>query len=336
MFKLASIRDIAREAGVSPGTVSRVLNDDKTLSVSPKTRNRILTITEQLKYHKVERKNKRIQIITYASKEREMTDPYYREIRLAIEKEIKRLNLSLKRTLRIDGTNKLKNISQIEKAGAIIVIGKFSSDTLQTLHGYNNNMVVINNPETPKNIDAVYSDLGDAMYQLLEKVKAQNVTQVTYVGGVKTTRDLTGTPTFCNNDPRYMSYQQWCRHHDITEDAYIVGWDKEHGQQVIKDLVKQYNLPEVLIAGNDMLAIGMMQQLFAEKISVPEQVQLISFNDLDILQYVSPSVSSVHIAIDEFGRSAVKMAEERIHNIRSVAHHIVVEAQLIERETFHA
>ena len=80
----------------------------------------------------------------------------------------------------------------------------------------------------------------------------------------------------------------------------------------------------------------MMQQLFAEKISVPEQVQLISFNDLDILQYVSPSVSSVHIAIDEFGRSAVKMAEERIHNIRSVAHHIVVEAQLIERETFHA
>lgn len=332
---MASIRDIAREAGVSPGTVSRVLNDDKTLSVATETRNRILKISEQLKYQKVERKNKRIQIITYASKEREMTDPYYREIRLAIEKEVKRLNLSLKRTLRIDGMNKLENISHIEKAGAIIVIGKFSSETLQTLYSFNSNMVVINNPETPKNIDAVYSDLGDAMYQLLEKVKAQNLTQITYVGGVKTTRNLTGAPTFCNNDPRYKSYQQWCSHNGVTEDAYIVGWDKAHGQQVIQELVKQDNLPAVLIAGNDMLAIGMMQQLFAEKIAVPEQVQLISFNDLDILQYVSPSVSSVHIAIDEFGRSAVKMAEERIYNIRNVAHHIVVEAQLIERETFY-
>jgi len=100
---MASIRDIARQAEVSPGTVSRVLNNDPTLSVAKETRTRIHQIAQALQYEKVTRKNKRIQIITYASREKEMSDPYYREIRLAIEAEVKRLNLSLKHTIRIDG-----------------------------------------------------------------------------------------------------------------------------------------------------------------------------------------------------------------------------------------
>lgn len=83
-----------------------------------------------------------------------------------------------------------------------------------------------------------------------------------------------------------------------------------------------------------MVAIGIIQQLLQHGIQLPDDIKLISFNDLEVIQYVIPTISSVHIAIDEFGRSAVKMAEERIHHLRSVAQHIVVEARLIERTTF--
>ncbi|MEJ7348551.1 transcriptional regulator, partial [Staphylococcus epidermidis] len=74
-----------------------------------------------------------------------MSDPYYREIRLAIEAEVKRLNLSLKRTIRIDGQQDHIDLNKIENAGAIIVIGNFSVDALNKLKTHNANMVVINN-----------------------------------------------------------------------------------------------------------------------------------------------------------------------------------------------
>lgn len=53
---MASIRDIARQAEVSPGTVSRVLNNDPTLSVAKETRTRIHQIAQALQYEKVTRK----------------------------------------------------------------------------------------------------------------------------------------------------------------------------------------------------------------------------------------------------------------------------------------
>ena len=70
------------------------------------------------------------------------------------------------------------------------------------------------------------------------------------------------------------------------------------------------------------------------KKAIPEEVKLISFNDLEVIQYAVPSISSVHIPVDEFGRTAVRMAEERINNTRQIAIHVVVEAQLKARNTF--
>ena len=51
---MASIREIAKLAGVSPATVSRVLNADETMSVSPATRTRIIKVAIMLNYHKEE------------------------------------------------------------------------------------------------------------------------------------------------------------------------------------------------------------------------------------------------------------------------------------------
>lgn len=331
---MASIRDIAREAKVSPGTVSRVLNNDPTLSVSKDTRERIHRVANELQYQKSARKNKSIQIITYASRAKEMSDPYYREIRLAIEAEVKRLNLSLKRTIRIDGNDKNLDLYKVDKAGAIIVVGNFSTEALNTLRDYNKNIVVINNPNTPKSIDAVYSDLHYSMTNLLNEIKALGMTQIAYIGGSHMIRDLAGTPFSNHTDVRYEAYREWCSEHQISEITMIDGWKKENGEEAVKTLLNAHQLPEVFIAGNDMIAIGILQQIQYEKIAIPKDVKLISFNDLEVIQYAVPSISSVHIPVDEFGRTAVRMAEERINKTRHVAIHVVVEAQLKERNTF--
>lgn len=331
---MASIRDIARAAEVSPGTVSRVLNNDPTLSVSKTTRQRIHDIADKLQYQKSSRKNKSIQIITYASRAKEMSDPYYREIRLAIEAEVKRLNLSLKRTIRIDGNQSEVDLAKIDKAGAIIVVGNFSRDAIEILKQRNKNIIVINNPNTPKSIDAVYSDLNHSMTHLLNQLGQLKLYKIAYVGGYHTIRNLSGEPFYNNTDVRYEAYKKWCKQQQIEDISILDGWDKEDGERAVKVLAKQQSLPEVFIAGNDMVAIGILQQLQYEKVTIPDEIKLISFNDLEVIKYTVPSISSVHIPVDEFGRIAVRMAEERINNTRRIAIHVVVEAQLIERNTF--
>lgn len=331
---MASIRDIAKEANVSPGTVSRVLNNDPTLSVADTTRERIHDIAKRMQYQKVSRKNKTIQIITYASRAKEMSDPYYREIRLAIEAEVKRLNLSLKRTIRIDGNSGDVDFDKVEKAGAVIVVGNFSEEAIVQLQSHNDNIVVINNPDTPKSIDAVYSDLHYAMTTLLNEIAKLKLTQVAYVGGIHTVRNLAGAAKLYNTDPRFEAYTTWCKAHEITTLTVMTGWEQEDGKLAVQDFIANDDLPEVIIAGNDMVAIGILQQLQSENIKVPDEVKLVSFNDLEVIQYTVPSVSSVHIPVDEFGRTAVRLAEERINRTREIAIHVVVEAQLKERTTF--
>lgn len=328
---MASIRDIAKAAGVSPGTVSRILNEDPTLSVADKTRQRVLKVAEEMAYQKATRMNRQVQIITYTSRRREMADPFHRELRLAIETEIKRLNLTLKKTIRVESEMKKQDWTEVKKAGALLVIGNFSKTALETIYQYNPNMVVINNPEIPDFIDSVYSDLEKTMLKLLDRIiQKHQKAQITYFGGMREEMSLDGSITY-NNDVRYQAYVQWCKSHDKTPDAHLVGWTREDGEQEIESLSQ---LPDIVIAGNDMVAIGVIQGLQKNGKHIPSDVKVIGFNDLDVNQYVTPSLTSVQIDIEQFGKSAVAMAEDRVKKVRSNALHTIVQTRLILRESY--
>lgn len=87
---MATIRDIAKLARVSPATVSRVLNYDQELSVAQETKQRIFEVAEDLNYTKHKRANKIgkavIRLVQWYDEAEELADLYYLSIRLGIEK----------------------------------------------------------------------------------------------------------------------------------------------------------------------------------------------------------------------------------------------------------
>ena len=89
---MATIKDIAERAGVSPATVSRVLNHDETLNVQESTRKRVMEAAEELEYTmpSPRKKSKKLKIGIFGSysPEEELEDPYYLCIRLAIKKKL--------------------------------------------------------------------------------------------------------------------------------------------------------------------------------------------------------------------------------------------------------
>ena len=98
---MATIKDIAKAAEVSISTVSRILNLDKTLNVSEDSRKRVLSIAEEMNYVTIkERKGKgnnyTIGIVCSFTETKELSDPYFLSIRMAIEKRCLEENIGFK------------------------------------------------------------------------------------------------------------------------------------------------------------------------------------------------------------------------------------------------
>ncbi|ARJ50435.1 LacI family DNA-binding transcriptional regulator [Staphylococcus lutrae] len=330
---MVSIRDIAKEAGVSPGTVSRVLNEDPSLSVATETRERIIKIAHDRQYTKQKRLSRQIQIVTHASKEKEMIDPYYRELRLAIEKEVKHLNLTLKKTIRTHELNAVEGLKQVEKAGSVIVIGPFKQSVIAQLYAYNPHLILINQLEAPSYIDAISADLYQSMKMVLEEIEQRDVSVVAYVGGETKVRDIHQAHDRVP-DARQLAYADWSRETNKTALYFSTNWERQSGFQLGQQLAQTQPLPDVVITGNDVLGVGVLQGLQQADVRVPEAVQIVSFNDSEITQYTAPMISSVRIPIEEFGRQAVRLAQDRMKGQRQVAIHMQLDTSIKYRESF--
>lgn len=140
---MATIKQIAESAGVSIATVSRVLNYDKTLSITSKKRKMILEVAEELEYEtprnrknnnkKENKKTKkkeeplRIGILHFLSLEAELDDPYYISIRLGMEKACLDKNIQV---VKIYKNNKSFSEKGLNNLDGLVVVGKFSSDDI--------------------------------------------------------------------------------------------------------------------------------------------------------------------------------------------------------------
>ena len=127
---MATLKEIAQEAGVSQATVSRVLNEDPTLSVKEETKQRIFEIAERLEYktssaRKGVHKSKLHFLVVYSyPQSTEVNDPYYLAIRYGIETQSARLNIELTHLYNCGEGRELTAVD------GILVVGSLSAERL--------------------------------------------------------------------------------------------------------------------------------------------------------------------------------------------------------------
>ena len=116
---MATIKDIAERAQVSTATVSRVLNNDKSMSVSAETKQRIFEVADELDYtkHKKQHPSKtatnKLAIVQWHTKEEELDDLYYYSIRVGLEKHAQELGFDLVRIFNNDPLTDAQNVDGI-------------------------------------------------------------------------------------------------------------------------------------------------------------------------------------------------------------------------------
>ncbi|MFK4435395.1 substrate-binding domain-containing protein [Paenibacillus sp. RC21] len=323
---MATIKDIAHEAGVSAATVSRVLNNDQSLAVSPDTRNRIFSIAKQLGYkpsrlrqlkQNTERAGKTVSLLLWCSIEEERDDPYYTSIRRGIELRCEELGLTLGQTLR--GRS---SISTLQKTDGLIVVGGVDPEEVIKLHPDKNSIVLVDQYHEQLEYDSVRLHFRQAVDQALGHLIELGHQQIGFIGGKS------------DGERRAHYFERFMREQGLYNPQFVrVGaWSTADGYLMMNNLLTEQERPTACFVASDPLAIGALRALHGHGIRVPEDMAVVGFDDIEMAAFVQPPLTTVRVYPEEMGKAAVQLLSERFEG-REPPSHSVIGTRLVIRES---
>ena len=335
---MVGIRDVARRAGVSPGAVSRVLNNDPTLSVAESTKERIYQAIKELNYDidkrkYVKRRLPSIGVITTTSRQKELDDPYFNALRIGLEQEARRLHLGMNRVYNLEDNP--KTWQDFDKLGAIIIVGTVSETAVRRLSEQNKNIIVVDNPEINQEVDMVYADFERMTKRVLQLFYEKGHRRIGYIGGFNIDIDEKGEKIYSDNEKRYLAYQEFMTANGLKKQAKLGLWEPLEGKRMMDEwLESEEELPTALLVGSDPLSVGVYRSLQSATISVGTEIEIASFDDIEIAEFLTPSLTTVHISAQEIAKAAVRLAKERIDGERQEPVIMTFPSKLVVRESF--
>lgn len=334
---MVTLKQIASAVGVSQATVSRVLNFDATLSVSPQTRQAIIETAEALNYATPRNRNRaptaaapapeavKVALVHFLRPDQELADPYYVSLRLGIETRCAALKIE---TVKIYHTDQLPDPKTLKASDGIIAIGAHKPEEVAWLKRHARCVVFADFAPPDDSVDAVHSDLTLAMRKLLAALTEAGYRRIGFIGwwdGERAgSREAWGE--------RGLAYVNWM-HEAGGFDPGICAFDRnteESGYFLTRQIMTQRERPDALVAGNDNMAVGAYRALHEMGLRIPDDVAVASFNDISVAQFLNPPLSTVHLPSEEIGETAVDQLVELIQG-RKLAKRTILASRMIWR-----
>ena len=323
---MASIREVAKLANVSPATVSRVMNG--TANVDDEKRERVLQAIKETGFVPNEvarslfKKSAKLIGLVIPSIE----NPFFTHMADAIEKEA-------------------------EANGYRVVLYNTDSDfekekaALQMLSSMNADGIILTRIDEKllpyveaANIPTVITDslvLGGKDITYVDSDHYQGgrlATEHLIECGCKKIVCIKGVQTFASARERFRGYRDVCKEHGVAECTIDCSYDFHDGLQVGEELLLKYPAVDGIIASNDMVAISIYKVLKKHNIEVPEQVQLIGFDDIELSSIMTPELSTIRQFVKEIGKIATNIIIFNQNNT-SKENNYIFPVKLIVRET---
>ncbi len=328
---MPTIREVAARAGVSPTTVSHVINN--TRFVSPEARERVLQAMEELGYRPnvLARSLRRGETRTLGLILPDSANPFFAEVARAIEDAAFREGYNV---ILGNSENELEKerlyvevLTTKQVDGLIFVAAGDRSQSLEGLVRQGLPVVVVDRQLTHLDVDTVLAD--------------------NLQGGLLATRHLihlghrrigciTGPSHLTPSAQRVIGYRQALGEAGlrIEEDLIVRGdFSPRSGYLAARRLFSHPHPPTAIFACNDMMAIGALRALAELRLAVPDAVAVIGFDDIELASYASPPLTTIRQDKVALGQAAVRLLLERIADRDLPARRVVIPTTLIERET---
>jgi LacI family transcriptional regulator len=332
---VTNIRDVARQAGVSAGTVSNVLN--RPSYVNAETRRRVLDAIEALEFipRRASRQFRPGRERTLGLALADMGNPFFVDVALGAETAAKELGVGV--VIVHNG----EDVGREEQNLDLLV--------QQRVHGIMITPVDERNPRlerlVERGVPIVYVDRisGDrpCCWLATDDLKGGRLAgehliesghrRIAFVGDSGISRQV---------EQRCQGLRDAVADAGLPDDAIEVlpatSWKIRDGRAVGLDLADRApeDRPTAVFCANDMLALGLLQELVLHGVRVPDDIAIVGFDDLDWASTSAVPLSSVRQPRDLLGRTAVRMILDEIEQGAAHEHeHVIFPPELVVRDS---
>lgn len=314
-----TLKEIARQANVSVSTVSRVINQKNTKAASPEVQERIWEIVRKSGYtpNATARSLKlgqkaQIQNITpksiaciYARSNSAVSDPFFSQIAKAIEQEAFKSNYFIRHSftaMDIANPDIARQLSQFPVDG-IVILGRYEKQLLRFFTQNYKNVIYTGLNPIGDQYDQVVCDGSDISYNALSYLVELGHTKIGYIGEQ-------------NNEVRFSGYKEALTKLGLPflqKNTANVHLSADGGYKGANILMHNKADISAIFCANDTTAIGVIHALKEQNLRIPEDISVISVDDIETAQYLSPMLTTIHIPLEELGRVTARTLIDRIN-----------------------
>jgi DNA-binding LacI/PurR family transcriptional regulator len=332
---IPTLEEVARAAGVSRATASRVINGSPTVGIE--ARQSVERAIAQLGYvpnraarSLVTRRNDSIGVVIAEPTRRIFGDPYFAEVLRGISAGLAAREVALVLVM----SQSPEEERQAERyltgghVDGVILFSLHGDDPLpEHLQSRGIPVVVGGEPPHGARVSNVDADNHGGTIAAVNHLIEQGRTRIATITGPL---DMPAAVT------RRLSFLEAIRAAGRTPDPNLEesgGFTREGGQRAMEVLLQRCPDIDAVFAASDLMAAGALSALHAAGRRVPEDVAVVGFDDSIIALSTQPALSSVHQSMEVTGRELANVLLQTIDARDQVVRHVVLETELIVRQS---
>lgn len=332
MKRTVTIKDVAKQAGVSISTVSRVINNSK--PVTDEVKQRVLEVIRRTGYipnplarSLVTKKSQLIGVIVP-----EVSDSFVNEMLDGIEEVAKMYDYEiLLANTYSDKEQEMKSLNllrakQIE--GIVMISNKIDNDHIEYINSLSIPATYISKTAREYDINSVDISNKNATYDMTKYLIDKGHKEIAFI---MTSKDKT-----ILQRERLSGYEKAIIENNLKLDEKLIryaGIEYEDGYESMMELLDENIVPQAVFVTGDEAAIGAINALNDRGYSVPDDVSVAGFSDVKIARIYRPKLTTVHQPLYDIGAVAIRMVIKLINNESLDEKKVELPYRIIERES---
>ena len=329
----ATIKEVAKIAGVSPSTVSRVIADHP--KISQATKERVREAMKTLKYRPnaiarslANQSTKTLGLLLPNNDEDLLQNPFYVQVMRGISRYAQKAGYYILYSYTDDEEQEIKMLDELIQSkwvdGVILTTIRENDRCVEFLRANQHHFVVIGTPEDHGDeILWVDNNNSKAMYEVVASLVEKGHKQIAFIGGPR---------EFAVTRYRLRGYQKALKHYGIPLHAEWVierAYTEKAGYEATMELFEDHGeeKPDAIVTTDDLIAFGAQKALLEVG---KDEVALTGFNNTILAEYKTPAISSVDIKAEDLGYEAAKLLITNLKEKSDVTH-CLMDTEFIER-----
>lgn len=327
-----TIYDVAREANVSMATVSRVVNGNQ--NVKPATRQKVLAVIERLDYRPnavarglASKKTKTVGVIIP-----DISNVFYAELVRGIEDiaTMYRYNIILTNSDQQEDkeVQLLSTLLSKQVDGVVMMSDEISPEMLHEMNRATVPIVLAGTVETSNSFPSVNIEYHDAAVDAVNRLIKNGHKRIAFVSG---SIDSTITRLY-----KVSGYERALNEASIEIDTdLIVGVNNTYDDGLVAwdQLRELKDPPTAFFAGNDEIAIGLIHGAQDNGLRVPEDIEVMSFENSKLTRMVRPQLTSVVLPLYDIGAVSMRLLTKHMNKENIEENNVILPYWIEERKS---